>query len=868
MKHASPSRLLPSLLLIALNVIAVAAPASTFVVTSTTDPGDGICNATCTLREAIAAANLTVAADTINFAIPTPITGELRITPATPLPTVTQPLTIDGYSQPGAAVNSHPTASNALIRIRISGTALPNGSNGLAVCAPNSIVRGISMTGFQSGSVVLFGVDSGDTPCAVGAANGSQLLGSFVGVAPDGSVGANPVSVGVDIFRSVVQVGGAALADRNVISSNAVGITLNIISTPGTTVLGNLMGWDPSGTVARGNSNEAITVFNNVSNAVIGTLAAPNRIGNNANGIVMASSSTSNTLFANEFTQNQGLGIDLVASGFAADGVTANDVDDADSGANGLQNFPTLTAVTRTATGLSVSGGVDRGGAGSKTFTIALYANATCDTNGNGEGAQFLGTFNFVSATPAVETFANVAFATTAALPINTRITATATDQTTGSTSEFSTCFNPDAGASTFVVTSTADTAGASCAAACTLRQAITAANAHAGADIISFTIPGAGAQTIIPATPLPTITGTLRIDGYTQPGSSVNTSPGASNATILVRISGTGVGSPARLLAVCAPDSLVRGLALTGLATGAAISFGVDAANVACATGAADNSRFVGNWVGVAPDGSASANTAAIAVESRGSSVQIGSSVVADRNVLSSSATGVLLNGGGASGSQVLGNLIGWDPTGVIARGNSNRGIELLAGPDNVRIGSDSAPNRIGNNLQGVEVLPGSTGVSTYANDIAQSSTIGIDLVATGNLADGVTANDADDPDLGGNNLQNFPVLTTIAASAGQLLVAGSLDVPAATANAIYTIAVYQNASCDPTGNGEGELYLGSADVPLSGNSLANEQFQFTLPVNPLANGAISATATDPAGNTSEFSLCLRDSVFRNGFE
>lgn len=869
MQLPSFSRLWPALLLLALGALGPGARAATFVVTSTADPGDGVCNATCTLREAITAANLTVAADTINFAIATPATGDLLITPTTGMTTITQPLTIDGYSQPGTAVNSHPTASNALIRIRISGSALPGGSRGLAVCAPNSIIRGLALTGFSSGSVVVFGVDASNVLCAVGAANGSQLLGSFVGVAPNGSVGANVSSQGVEIFRSVVQVGSAAIADRNVLSSNATGVLLNISSASGSTVLGNLIGWDPSGTLARGNTNDGITVFNGVSNVVIGTLAAPNRIGNNARGILMASSSTGNTLFANEFTQNLALGIDLVATGSAADGVTANDVDDADSGANGLQNFPTLSAITRTATGLSVSGGVDRGGAGSKTFTIALYANATCDASGNGEGAQFLGTFNFVSTTPAVETFTNVAFATAAALPVGTQITATATDQSTGSTSEFSTCFNPDAGASTFVVTSIADTAGASCAGTCTLRQAITAANAHAGADIISFNIPGAGVQTISPATPLPTITGTLRIDGYTQPASVANTSPSASNAVILVRIHGGSLVGISRLLPVCAPDSLVRGLALTGLPSGgAAISFGVDAANTACAAGAADNSKFLGNWVGVAPDGSASANPTAIAVEARGSAVQIGSSLPADRNVLSSSATGILFNGPGASASSVFGNLIGWDPSGLIARGNFNRGIELLAGPDDVQIGSAGAPNRIGNNLQGVEVLPGSTGATTYANDIAQSATIGIDLVATGNLADGVTANDVDDPDVGGNGLQNFPVLTTAAATPGQLLIAGSLDVPAATSNAIYTIGVYQNASCDSSGNGEGELYLGSADVALSGNTLANEQFQFSLPVNALANGAISATATDPAGNTSEFSLCLRDLAFRNGFE
>src|SRR5262245_14650925 len=87
----------------------------------------------------------------------------------------------------------------------------------------------------------------------------------------------------------------------------------------------------------------------------------------------------------------------------------------------------------------------------------------------------------------------------------------------------------------TFTVTNTNDSGAGS------LRQAIDDANANPGADTIAFNIPGAGVvHTITPATDLPQITDSVTIDGYTQPGSSVNTDPIATNAVLLIELHGT----------------------------------------------------------------------------------------------------------------------------------------------------------------------------------------------------------------------------------------------------------------------------------------------------------------------------------------
>ncbi|MDW8308412.1 MAG: hypothetical protein RMK20_03465, partial [Verrucomicrobiales bacterium] len=91
--------------------------------------------------------------------------------------------------------------------------------------------------------------------------------------------------------------------------------------------------------------------------------------------------------------------------------------------------------------------------------------------------------------------------------------------------------------AATFTVTTTNDSGPGS------LREAILQANANAGQDTIAFDLPGAGVRVIRPLSPLPQITDSVVLDGYTQTGASVNTSPLAFNGTILVQLDGALAG-------------------------------------------------------------------------------------------------------------------------------------------------------------------------------------------------------------------------------------------------------------------------------------------------------------------------------------
>ncbi|MBL8246557.1 MAG: CSLREA domain-containing protein, partial [Rhodanobacteraceae bacterium] len=223
------------------------------VVNSNVDPGDGTCDSgECTLREAIAAANLAPDPDVIEFAIPSPQCtgpgGSCVIVPATPLPAISGPLLIDGYSQPGAVPNSHPMSlglgNNATVLIELDGAAA--GGDGLVINAPSlSLVgiHGLSLYRWNNAIHVQGPLDS------------NQLIGgNLIGLRSDGSAPVPAQGVGVAVFGGHAQIGSGLPADMNVIGGNATGVQLGSISAgSGVLVTGNLIGAAPNGVGARPN---------------------------------------------------------------------------------------------------------------------------------------------------------------------------------------------------------------------------------------------------------------------------------------------------------------------------------------------------------------------------------------------------------------------------------------------------------------------------------------------------------------------------------------------------------------------------------------------------------------------------------------
>lgn len=466
---------------LAVFVFAAVAEAATFTVSNTNDSGAG------SLRQAILDANAAAGADTIAFNIAA--AGIQTITPATTLPLITSPLTLDGYTQPGASPNTLAIGTDAVLLIEISGAtaggvgiwfnqaASPSIMRGLAVnrfgtCVylngtDNSTVEGnyigTDATGMiDHGNNVNFGMalDSGAvnntiggmTPAARNVMSGgtsnvllsspstmnNTILGNYIGTNATGTASI-PGFTGIAANSAGANVIGGSGNARNVISGNSQGFGSGIsISNPttGIQILGNLIGLAADGTTPLPNV-VGIRLHDGLSgqptNITIGNSAAPNVIAHNVqDGILLQTTNTHSQgirIESNSIRNNGELGIDL-----GNDGISFNDSLDGDSGINQMQNFPVITSAHALGGSLTIEGTLHS--KPGTAYTVQLFHNVTCDASGYGEGAAYLGD---VSVTTGIS--GNATFNVVINDPITTgSITATAIDPATGNTSEFSEC--------------------------------------------------------------------------------------------------------------------------------------------------------------------------------------------------------------------------------------------------------------------------------------------------------------------------------------------------------------------------------------------------------------------------------------------
>lgn len=246
--------------------------------------------------------------------------------------------------------------------------------------------------------------------------------------------------------------------------------------------------------------------------------------------------------------------------------------------------------------------------------------------------------------------------------------------------------------------------------------------------------------------------------------------------------------------------------------------------------TAAAGLNQVIGNYIGVETSGSGDAGNS--------TGVRIygwGNQITANR-IAYSYGSNVVLSGSDAHDNTLQDNHIG--PT------LTSHGVSL----ENASAGNVLQANQISSSGgAGIYIASGSLN-RLISNTLTLNGGLGIDLAPTG-----VTLNDSGDGDSGANYLQNFPVLTAVTAFSSQTRIQGTLN---SHPNTSFTIQFFLNTTCDASGYGEAETYLGQ--TTLTTNSSGQAGFDVTLAAGGAAGKYVVATATHTNGDTSELSKCM----------
>ena len=248
--------------------------ATTFTVTNTNDSGAG------SLRQAILDANANPGADSIAFSIGS---GLQTISPASSLPEISDPVVIDGTTQPGFA-------GSPLIELSAVSAQSPPNSGVLYITAGNTTVRGLVINHFT------------DSPNGISLVNagGNHIEGCYIGTDPSGNLDTGSNGTGIVINSSSNNIiGGTSVSSRNVISGAGFAISVFGINGNGNVIQGNYIGTNAAGTAALGNFlGIAVGTSNNI---VGGTVPGARNVisGSEHNGIVISSGTSGNVVQGN-----------------------------------------------------------------------------------------------------------------------------------------------------------------------------------------------------------------------------------------------------------------------------------------------------------------------------------------------------------------------------------------------------------------------------------------------------------------------------------------------------------------------------------------------------------------------------------------
>ena len=350
---------------------------------------------------------------------------------------------ISGNEKNGVNITGHHTNENR-INDNLIGTnkdgdgAIPNHENGVQVYGDvtirkwNAIEHNL-ISGNKHNGVRIRGRESNanlvsDNLIGTELDGVNELPNLLDGVLIEGGARLNQIGNG-DVGVGILALSNGA---ANTISGNGQnGVQITGSGTNDNTVSANMIGVDKKGENALANSKNGVLIDDSAEDneiGIAGESGTANTIAFNENGVVVAWGS-GNSVRGNSIFDNVGLGIDLTA-----DGPTANDRLDTDGNANDQQNTPIISYVVLNAAG-NTQIGLALDSTPGKTYTVDIYSSPTGDPSGFGEGKVYLGAKDL---TTDATGYATGSFTHTAAVAQNHVITATATNQTTNDTSEFS----------------------------------------------------------------------------------------------------------------------------------------------------------------------------------------------------------------------------------------------------------------------------------------------------------------------------------------------------------------------------------------------------------------------------------------------
>ncbi|HYB97660.1 MAG TPA: Calx-beta domain-containing protein [Candidatus Limnocylindrales bacterium] len=858
----------------AIGVLVAAHPAAAvvFTVTNNLDAGAG------SLRNAMTAANATPAFDEIRFNLPA---GQRVITPATSLPVMTTPVDINGTSQPGYA---------GVPLVTLKGTTA--GGTGLRLVGNLSSVRGLAIHAFATGvrmEGALFvveanyiGLDStgaggagntgtgiavdgsfgtvggstaadrnvisgnGGNGMTIGAnATSNDILGNYFGTNPAGTAAIGNGSYAIRSFGAGNSIGSNAAGGGNLISGNARGISLESENPEGTSIRGNIIGLNAAGTAAIPNSYHGIEVYSD-GNFIGGTFAGDRNVisGNTHSGIVVREGQVNNLIEANYIGTdptgtiafgNGGVGIVVHGDSNTIGGTVAgaaNLVSGNNGGidVNGINNVVQGNRVGTNATGtealLEEGGGTGIRIYGHDNTVGGNVAAARNLISGNGAGLATSGDGNTVQGNYIGTDVTGMVAIGNAGIGISVDgesnliggAAAGESNLVSGNGGGIDVSGTMHVVQGNLVGTNAAGTAALGGVGGIRIYGSDnTIGGTEAGARNV---ISGGGGMAIIGG------------EGNTIQGNYVGTNI-SGNAAI------PNGGYALRLISA-------TGNFIGGTAPGAGNVFSGNNRGVTLDADAPGN-VFEGNIIGLAADGQTPMGNDDSGLEIYSADNVIGGTDPGAGNIIASNQYyGIVFGGPGATNNLVQGNRIGVAADGTTLRGNWFNIVYYGASGNIVGGIEPGAGNIIAGAVNSGAFVWFGTHNQMRGNSIFSNGGLGLDLDPTN-----LSADDSRDGDTGANERQNMPALTSVLVVGADIDIAGKLSSRPATT---YDIDFYSSPACDPSGFGEGQTYLGSSTVMTDEDGIG--LIEATVPFSS-ADTVVTATATSPEGDTSEFSPC-----------